>query len=59
MNREHHGALPAWSTDRRDDNPPAAEVKFLLYPPTYRRRYWFIDFRYLVCIGEDGSHNWA
>jgi len=53
LNREHHGAPPAWSTDRTDDDPPAGEVKFLPYPPTYRHRYWFIDFRYLVRIGDD------
>jgi transposase InsO family protein len=57
MNREHHDALPAWSTDRTEEDPHAGEVKFLPYPPTYRHRYWFIDFRYLVRIGED--RHWA
>jgi len=53
INREHHGAPPAWSTDRREDDPHAGEVKFLPFTPTYRHRYWCIDFRYLVRIGED------
>ena len=53
INREHHGAPPAWTTDRVDDDPYADEVKFLPFTPTYRHRYWFIDFRYLVRIGED------
>ncbi|MGI8967542.1 MAG: helix-turn-helix domain-containing protein, partial [Chloroflexota bacterium] len=34
MNREHHGAPPAWSTDRTDDDPYAEEVKFLPFTPT-------------------------
>jgi len=53
VNREHHGAPPAWSTDRIDDDPHAGEVKFIPFTPTYRHRYWFIDFRYLVRIGDD------
>jgi len=53
INRQHHGAPPAWSTDRTTDDPNAGEVKFLPFTPTYRHRYWFIDFRYLVRIGED------
>jgi transposase InsO family protein len=57
INRRHHGAPPAWRTDRLDVDPAAGEVKFLLYEPTYRHRYWFIDFRYLVRIGED--HHWV
>jgi transposase len=52
-NRKHHRAPAAWSTDRTDDDPYADEVKFLPFTPTYRHRYWFIDFRYLVRIGED------
>lgn len=51
INRELHGALSAWSTDgleAADD-----EVKVMPFPPTFRHRYWFIDFRYLVRIGED------
>lgn len=52
-NREHHQAPPAWSTDQTGDEPHADEVKVMLYEPTHRHRYWFIDFRYLVRIGED------
>jgi len=57
INRQHHGAPPAWTTDRTNDDPHAGEVKFLPFTPTYRHRYWFIDFRYLVRIGED--HHWV
>jgi transposase InsO family protein len=53
INREHHGAPPAWSTDRTDDEHYADEVKFVPFTPTYGHRYWFIDFRYLVRVGED------
>lgn len=53
INRDHHGAPPACSTDQIDDDPHAGEVKFLPFTPTYRHRYWFIDFRYLVRICED------
>jgi len=53
LNRRHHGAPGPWVTDK----PPVAddddEVKRLPYQPTYRHRYWFIDVRYLVRIGED------
>jgi transposase len=53
INRLHRDALPAWSTDRQDEDPSAGVVKALLYEPTYRHHYWYIDFRYLVRIGED------
>ncbi len=53
INRQHHGAPPAWNTDRQEDDPAADEVKYLPYRPTHRHRYWFIDIRYLVRIGED------
>ena len=53
VNREHHGAPPAWSTDRVDDDPFDGEVKYLPYRPTRRHQYWFIAFRYLVRIDED------
>lgn len=52
-NRRHHQAPPAWSTDRQQEDPTAALMKQLLYEPTYRHRYWYVDFRYLVRIGED------
>ena len=56
INRRHHGAPGPWVTDK----PPVVDddddqVKFLPYQPTHRHRYWFIDVRYLVRIGED-SH---
>ncbi len=53
INRQHHGAPPARRTDRTTDDPNAGEVKFLPFTPTYRHRYWFVDFRCLVRIGED------
>jgi transposase InsO family protein len=53
VNRTHHRAPPEWQTDWTKDDPFAAFVKHLPFPPTYRHRYWFIDFRYLVRIGED------
>jgi hypothetical protein len=53
LNRAHHGAPPAWSTDRQEEDPTADVVKHLPYKPTHRHRYWYIDFRYLVRIGED------
>jgi len=53
INREHHGAPPAWSSDRITDDPLAGEVKYLPFRPVRRHQYWFIDFRYLVRIGAD------
>jgi transposase InsO family protein len=53
INRTHHQAPPEWRTNRTNADPFAEIEKFLPFPPTYRRRYWFIDFRYLVRIGED------
>ena len=46
INREHHGAPGAWSTDR-----PASDedgmLKSLPFLPTHRHLFWFIDLRYL------------
>ena len=28
-------------------------VKEMPFPPTHRHRYWFIDLRYLVRLGDD------
>jgi transposase InsO family protein len=53
INRRSHGAPPAWSTDRPDPSAPDGIVKELPYAPTRRHRIWYIDFRYLVCLGED------
>jgi transposase InsO family protein len=53
INRRHHQAPPEWRTDRTNEDPFADIVKHLPFPPTYRHRYWYIDFRYLVRIGED------
>jgi transposase InsO family protein len=55
INREHHGAPPAWATDRPDSSEPDGIVKEIPYVPTQRHRYWFIDFRYLVQLGEESE----
>ena len=45
INREFHGAPPAWQSDKtKKDTTP----KYLLYRPQYRHEFWFIDLRYLV-----------
>ncbi len=48
LNRHHHGAPPAWVTDRVNPAEPDGVVKDMPYEVTHRHRYWFIDFRYLV-----------
>jgi hypothetical protein len=53
LNRQSHGAPPAWTTDRADDTGPDGLVKYLPFEPTHRHRYWFIDYRYLVRVGDD------
>jgi transposase InsO family protein/transposase len=50
LNRQHHGAPPAWTTDRSDPAEPDGVIKDMPYPLTQRHRYWFIDIRYLVRI---------
>jgi transposase InsO family protein len=52
LNRQHHGAPPAWTTDRPDPAEPDGIVKDMPYALTHRHRYWFIDIRYLVRIGS-------
>jgi transposase InsO family protein len=53
LNRDLHGAPEAWSTDRPDPAEPDGVVKEMPFPPTHRHRYWFIDLRYLVRLGDD------
>jgi transposase InsO family protein len=53
LNRELHGAPPPWVTDRPDAAEPDGVVKEMPFPPTHRHRYWFIDLRYLVRLGDD------
>jgi transposase InsO family protein len=53
LNRDLHGAPEAWSTDRPDPAEPDGVVKEMPFPPTHRHRYWFIDLRYLVQLGDD------
>jgi transposase InsO family protein len=58
LNRRHHGAPPAWVTDRTEWPGAAAPddvVKIMPYPPTERHRYWFIDYRYLVRLESTDS----
>lgn len=57
INRQSHGAPPAWTTDRPDASAPDGIVKYLPFEPTHRHRYWFIDIRYLVRLGDDA--HWA
>jgi len=53
INRRHHGAPEAWVTDRPDPAAPDGVVKEMPYAPTRRHRYWFLDYRYLVRLGDD------
>jgi len=53
INRRNHGAPPAWVTDRPDSSAPDGVIKEMPYEPTHRHRYWFIDYRYLVRLGDD------
>jgi hypothetical protein len=32
---------------------PDGPIKEMLYEPTHRHRYWFLDYRYLVRLGDD------
>jgi putative transposase len=57
LNRQSHGAPPAWATNHPDPSAPDGIVKYLPYEPTHRHRYWFIDIRYLVRLGDDD--HWA
>jgi Integrase core domain/Homeodomain-like domain len=50
LNRRHHGAPPAWTTDRPDPAEPDGVVKDMPYALTHRHRFWFIDIRYLVRV---------
>ena len=53
INRRMHGAPEAWATDRPDLSAPDGPIKEKLYEPTHRHRYWFLDYRYLVRLGDD------
>lgn len=57
INRQVHGAPEAWVTDRPDPATPDGVIKETPYAPTHRHQYWFIDFRYLVRLDEEG--HWA
>lgn len=52
LNRRHHGAPPAWTTDRPDPAEPDGVIKDMPYPLTHRHRYWCIDIRYLVRVAH-------
>jgi transposase InsO family protein len=59
LNRQHHGAPPAWTTDRPDPAEPDGVVKDMPYALTHRHRYWFIDIRYLVRVRHlHGLNEW-
>jgi transposase InsO family protein len=53
LNRQLHGAPAAWVTDRPDPAAPDGIIKEMPYLPTHRHQYWFIDYRYLVRLGDD------
>jgi transposase-like protein len=53
LNRTFLDAPEAWTSDRPDAAAPDGVVKEMPFPPTYRHRYWFIDLRYLVRLGDD------
>ncbi len=55
INRQHHGAPPAWITDRPAPTEPDGVIKDMPYDLTHRHRYWFIDLRYLVRLGDLGD----
>jgi transposase InsO family protein len=57
INRQTHGAPEAWVTDRPDPSEPDGVLKDMPFAPTYRHRYWFIDYRYLVRLDDD--EHWA
>jgi transposase InsO family protein len=58
INRRHHGAPPAWITDRPAPSEPDGVVKDMPYDLTHRHRYWFIDLRYLVRLsGLEGERH--
>jgi putative transposase len=57
INREVHDAPPAWITNRTDPSEPDGIVKYLPFEPTHRHRYWFMDYRYLVRLDDEG--HWA
>jgi len=59
INRRHHGAPAAWVTDRPDPSAPDGVIKEMLYEPTHRHRYWFLDFRYLVRLDDDSADHWV
>jgi Integrase core domain len=57
INRQTHGAPEAWVTDRPHPSEPDGVLKDMPFAPTYRHRYWFIDYRYLVRLDDD--NHWA
>ena len=57
INRQTHGAPEAWVTDRPAPTASDGVIKDMPYEPTYRHRYWFVDYRYLVRLDED--EHWA
>lgn len=57
INRQHHAAPPAWVTDHPDLSEPDGIIKETPFDPAWRHRYWFIDYRYLVRLDDEG--HWA
>jgi transposase InsO family protein len=59
INRRAHGAPDAWATDRPDPAAPDGVVQDMPYAPTRRHRYWFLDYRYLVRLGDGDDGHWV
>ncbi len=56
INRSTHGAPEGWSTDRPATGPDGI-VKYLPFAPTFRHRYWFIDYRHLVRLDDHWAYS--
>jgi len=57
INRRSHGAPPVWTSDRPAPQALDGIVKDTPFTPVRRHHYWFIDYRYLVRVDDEG--HWA
>lgn len=51
LNRQYHGASDSWQSNK-DQPKTDTKPKYLLYRPTHRHQFWFIDIRYLVKLND-------
>lgn len=51
INRQLHGAPGPW-VSAKEQTPGEEEPKEMLYQPTRRHQYWYIDLRYLVRLAD-------